>query len=381
MMTKRWVVVSLAVVCGACNDATTQKVCSAVDNPELAKSILDEVAVDLGKLFDSAAKDDAAAATCPAGGTASIDLSAGKASFSACKIGRVTLDGSVSSTIVRAAGRTIVEVKGTLNVTGLCNAPINFSKFHLEHSPAGTCYQAVVGSWDLAGGTTACGGAPDARVDAGSPDASRPDAAMPDAARPDLAAPDAARPDATKPDAQLGPLFFGPTPYLKKADTPAGFAPATWSYHHVEDVEDHKINTPGLSSPAGSLSSSFGASLIDSVDEDDGNATNGTCTSCDAWWGGGSLTFAFDEKVLGKLPTRVGLVWTDGAGSVTFEAFGPAGSYGKRTGTGFPDSDFNGKTAEDRFFGVVAPDGVTKVIISNSAGGVEADHVQYGREP
>ena len=43
------------------------------------------------------------------------------------------------------------------------------------------------------------------------------------------------------------------------------------------------------------------------------------------------------------------------------------------------DGDNLGGTAEDRFFGVVHTAGVKKVVIKSSSGGVEADHLTYGR--
>ena len=77
------------------------------------------------------------------------------------------------------------------------------------------------------------------------------------------------------------------------------------------------------------------------------------------------------------------MVWTDGAGEITFEAYGPDGQaihkLGPLSAPGFPDQTFNSSTEEDRFFGVFAPTGIGAIVISNSRGGVEADHLQYGR--
>ncbi|MCC6746715.1 MAG: hypothetical protein IT371_03595 [Deltaproteobacteria bacterium] len=204
MRTRRWLVGVVLLAAGACNDSTTQKVCSAIDNQDLAKTILDEVSIDVGKLFEAAGKDDVPAQSCPAGGTATIDLAAGKASFSACKIGRVTLEGTITAGVVRSSGRTTVEASGTLKVSGLCEAPFTFSSYHLEQSSAGTCYRAVVSSWSLTGGTTACGGSPDAAVP--RPDAGVPDAARPDAQIPDAVVPDTLKPDAPKPDQGVSPI-------------------------------------------------------------------------------------------------------------------------------------------------------------------------------
>lgn len=79
------------------------------------------------------------------------------------------------------------------------------------------------------------------------------------------------------------------------------------------------------------------------------------------------------------LPTAFGLVWTDGGGSITFEAFdGSDTLLLSQTFSGIPDGSFGGGTAEDRFFGLTFDGGIKSILISNSAGGIEVDHVQYG---
>ena len=90
------------------------------------------------------------------------------------------------------------------------------------------------------------------------------------------------------------------------------------------------------------------------------------------------LTFTFSKAVLGTLPNAVGIVWTDGAGTITFEAFDENGiSLGTRTGTD-ADGGFNGTIGEDRFFGVTTSGGFSSIHISNTSGGIEVDHLQYG---
>ncbi len=42
------------------------------------------------------------------------------------------------------------------------------------------------------------------------------------------------------------------------------------------------------------------------------------------------------------------------------------------------DGSISGETAEDRFFGVTNPGGISSIRISNTAGGIEVDHLQYG---
>lgn len=135
-----------------------------------------------------------------------------------------------------------------------------------------------------------------------------------------------------------------------------------WSY--LENFDDKKVNSKGLSG-AGSPSSSFGDELLDSV-------------SGDAWWGSGSLDFGFSKTSLGALPTHVGIVWTDGKGSVTFEAWGPCGYIGKiGPFAGFPDSDYRGGKSEDRYFEVKEKGGISKIRISNTIGGIEVDDLRY----
>lgn len=213
-----------------------------------------------------------------------------------------------------------------------------------------------------------------------------------DAAPVSDAAPAEAAVDATAaaPEAGATPA----TAYLRPQDSP--FAAVDFAWFYLEDFEDHQLNTlglrsisaPGSSTAQGVLSSSFGTGLIDSVDADDGRPNDNQCMktdgSCDAWWGPGALTFAFDVADLGALPTHVGGVWTDGQGDVSFEAFGPDGGTIYKVGPVsepgvFPDNTVSSSTGEDRFFGAYHPQGISAFTVSNTAGGVEMDHVQYGR--
>src|SRR5213080_4377331 len=66
-----------------------------------------------------------------------------------------------------------------------------------------------------------------------------------------------------------------------------------------------------------------GHRLNGSVDADDG-VIDGSGLAGDDWFfspGSDGVTWTFDATVLGGLPTCVGVVWTDGAGPTTFEAF------------------------------------------------------------
>lgn len=179
---------------------------------------------------------------------------------------------------------------------------------------------------------------------------------------------------------EVGPaMYLGPTPYLSFADSPISGHATT--YFYLENFEDHLFNTPGVTASAGGLSSvAFGPGLHDSVDADDG-VIDGSGLGGDAYFtanGPAGLTFTFNATVLGHLPTHAGLVWTDGAGQVFFEAFDRNGvSMGVRGPYTFPDGSNNGTTAEDNFLGAYNRDGISAIKVWNTIGGMEIDHLQY----
>ncbi len=167
--------------------------------------------------------------------------------------------------------------------------------------------------------------------------------------------------------------------YARPSDSPFAATPFTW--FHLEDFEDHLFNTPGVSASAGGVTSVvFGPSIHDSVDTDDGILDGSGLLGDDFFSGNGSsgITFSFSAGVLGALPTHAGLVWTDGAGSTSFEAFDHAGMSMGVVTVNIANGSFNGETSEDRFFGAIDPLGITAIKISNSSGGIEIDHLQYG---
>jgi hypothetical protein len=167
--------------------------------------------------------------------------------------------------------------------------------------------------------------------------------------------------------------------YARASDSP--FAALSFSYFHLENFEDHLFNVPGVTASAGGVTSVvFGPSIHDSVDTDDGVLDGSGLAGDDYFSSSGSagIVFTFSAAVLGALPTHAGLVWTDGAGSTTFEAFDHNGfSMGVVT-VNLANGSFNGETSEDRFFGAIDPLGVSAIKISNSSGGIEIDHLQYG---
>lgn len=182
---------------------------------------------------------------------------------------------------------------------------------------------------------------------------------------------------------------FTPSAYLSFEDSPFNGLSFP-DYFHREDFEDHLLNTPGVTViPATivtAISSGFSGSIIDSVDADDGVIDNSGTRSGDAgdslFSGNGNngITFTFDAEVLGGLPTHAGVVWTDGSGTTSFEAFDADGVSLEVIGPiAIADSNNFGATTEDHFFGMVHPGGISEIHIQNTSGGIEVDHLQYGR--
>lgn len=186
--------------------------------------------------------------------------------------------------------------------------------------------------------------------------------------------------------AQAATFFFNNTPYQSIADIPAGFY-AGGAPTLLEDFEDGTLDASLQASVSGGvLISGFiigtrsGAfvGLQDSVDGDDGAVDGARTTGNNAFSGAGSagISFRFTGQTL---PTAFGIVWTDGGGAVTFSATaGDGSSLGSITRSGFADTSVSGSVLEDRFFGVTSADGIRSIFISNSSGGIEVDHVQYG---
>lgn len=184
-----------------------------------------------------------------------------------------------------------------------------------------------------------------------------------------------------------GPVFYGPTAYLQASDSP--FTGTLFTYFHNETFEGGALSKPGVTASAGFAAGP--SALSDSVDADDG-AIDGFGTAGRSWYSGntaGSMSFTFSGAVLGALPTHAGIVWTDVGevtsgsryvGGVTFEAFDANGaSLGSIGPSTLGEFGASGETAEDRFFGVYNPGGVSRITISmNNSVDWEVDHLQYG---
>jgi hypothetical protein len=194
-------------------------------------------------------------------------------------------------------------------------------------------------------------------------------------------------------------VYLGPSEYLCFDDSAiAGcggkdspFVGTAFSYFHLETFEDGLLNTPGVGFSLGSGVTStvgFGGvinTIRDSVDEDDGlmngSSTNPGIKTGDSFFGGGlpGIQFDFSAGALGALPTHAGMVWTDGAGEISFEAFGADGSsLGVIGPFSHAGGSFFGETDEDRFYGAIEPGGISAIKLTNTAGGIEVDHLQYG---
>ncbi len=174
------------------------------------------------------------------------------------------------------------------------------------------------------------------------------------------------------------PTFVGPRPYLCQSDSPFELS-GLGSTFFLEDFEDGLLNTPGVMADTGGPIGPGG--LTDSVDCDDG-ATDGSGTNGHSFFtagGASGITFTFDAGVLSGFPTAAGIVWSDGDGDTSFEAFDalsmPLGGIGPVT---IATGGVTGQTDEDRFFGVYEPGGISAIKISNTSGGIEVDHLQYG---
>lgn len=170
---------------------------------------------------------------------------------------------------------------------------------------------------------------------------------------------------------------FGNTEvHLNPYTTAANSAFDTTAFGYcIETFEDGSMDVPGVQAngvvigPGGNT---------DSVDGDDGaidgSGTNGR--SLHIVNGAAGLEIIFDPSRTNGLPTEAGIVWTDGAGEIAFQAFDANGLKFANAGGSFSDGKFDGGTSEDRYFGVFDSLGISKVTVSNSIGDMEVDHLQ-----
>jgi hypothetical protein len=165
--------------------------------------------------------------------------------------------------------------------------------------------------------------------------------------------------------------YVGPLPYLSAADNP--FSLGTPGFC-LETFEDGAL-TPGGVTGNGSFVDPGG--ITDSVDADDGSL-DGSGNGGHTYFGGGvpGITFTFDPQRTGGLPTQAGMAWTDGGGTISFEAFDQNGaSLGIFGPFDHADGSVSGETAEDRFYGATNAGGISAIKLTNTSGGIEVDHL------
>jgi hypothetical protein len=188
----------------------------------------------------------------------------------------------------------------------------------------------------------------------------------------------------TNPALPAATQLLDPLAYRSLGDGP--FANTVFSYFHLEDFEDGTFNTPGVAVSGTSSGVVRGPSpTTDSVDADDGKLDKSGLAghSFGSSSGNATFNFVFDASVLGGLPTHVGVVLTDGANPAAVEAFDAEGqSLGSIPFNGFLGGPAVGQGAadEDRFIGFVHVGGIASIRASTTgSGGLELDHLQYGR--
>ena len=167
------------------------------------------------------------------------------------------------------------------------------------------------------------------------------------------------------------PTFLGPIAYTSAADSPWDFESFGTCYEDFENGVMDPIVTGNGAIIAGGLT--------DSVDGDDGSIDGSGSAGRSYFSGNGSvgITVNFDAEFTGGFPTAAGIVWTDGAGMITFEAFDSKGmSLGINGPHAHAGGGSNGETAEDRFYGVTYGGGISAIKVTNSSGGIEVDHLQ-----
>jgi hypothetical protein len=173
--------------------------------------------------------------------------------------------------------------------------------------------------------------------------------------------------------AQSEPVFFTPTPYLSADDIPADFY-AGGAPDVLEDFEDGSLDPSMYAHPGGIRGP---GTHCDSVDADDGeiDGFGFDGTSWAATDGSGGIKVHFEQPY----PTAAAMVWTDGYGEVTFEAFDEIfDSLGTVGPVDIADDSQDGTTAEDHFFGVHYAEGISSIRLTCISGNIEVDHVQYG---
>ena len=176
-----------------------------------------------------------------------------------------------------------------------------------------------------------------------------------------------------------GALFYlpGNTAYLSRTNSPF-FAGILSGAFTLEDFERGVFSLAGVTASAGRVAEP--GAFTDSVDADDGvvdgkgiNGHSYLVTETN------SVTFTFNALVLGRLPTKVGIVITDTfTPNTQMEAFDTNGvSLGVLGPLQIGDNLFTGGTAEDRFIGVEFAGGISALRVFYPQPDFELDHLQF----
>lgn len=196
-------------------------------------------------------------------------------------------------------------------------------------------------------------------------------------------------------------FLFGPRPYLSQADSPFDLS-GLGTTMFLEDFEQGVPTTPGIPTEYGVFVEPPGP-LTDSVDADDGvidgygndgyslrsqnNHVEGFPTVHVHHW----IPLDIDTDALGFTPNVFGFVLTDGPplASLFVMLMDNERHLLKTYAWGEPyieplfDHSFDGGTAEDKFFGIYEPEGITFIQVGiltrdETVTSFEMDHVQYG---
>ena len=175
--------------------------------------------------------------------------------------------------------------------------------------------------------------------------------------------------------------IVGPLPYTSVLDRPAGFFSIdAGELLCLEDFEGDA--EPGYRVDIGErigpkTISGDGIPVTDSVDGDDGAIDGDGVMGSSLFSEMRTLQVTFDTP-----STAVGFALTDGdndATKIIVEGFSETGELVcEHTFDSFFDDVFTGTTAEDRFIGLQAPEGISRLRISIDRGeGIEIDHLQF----
>ena len=171
--------------------------------------------------------------------------------------------------------------------------------------------------------------------------------------------------------------LFTANPYKSFADSPFNGVSGIM-LEDFEGISAGNMYMPpaGISVSNNMIVNPINSPIVDSVDADDGVIDGSGLQGSTLFSSPGivGVEFSFDNS----FATYAGIVWTDGEGLVSFEAFDENGvSLGGYFDQNIADNSVVGTTDEDTFFGVMNAGGISKIRVWNTNGGIEVDHFQY----